>query len=215
MIQRREKRPKVEVSSYKGKRFTGWAKVLIILVLTGVLSFAVLLGQVMSGARDNISGEPQVMVVLGCQLHSWGPSVMLQDRLDKALDYLADHPDITVVLSGGQGPEEPAPEAQGMADYLADHGVSRENMILETMSHNTYQNLKYSAEHLREAGFDVSEGVVIVSNGFHLTRAKMLAGRVGFENISTLAAPSSHLPSRWKMYIREPLALVKSFVFDR
>ena len=113
MIQRREKRLKIEVSSYKGKRFTGWARVLIILALTGVLSFAVLLGQVMSGARDNISGEPQVMVVLGCQLHSWGPSVMLQDRLDKALDYLADHPDMTVVLSGGQGPEEPAPEAQG------------------------------------------------------------------------------------------------------
>ena len=57
--------------------------------------------------------------------------------------------------------------------------------------------------------------MIIVSNGFHLTRAKMLAGRIGYENVSTLAAPSSLVPSRLKMYIREPLALVKSFVFDR
>ena len=68
---------------------------------------------------------------------------------------------------------------------------------------------------MEEAGVDIREGVVIVSNGFHLTRAKMLAGRAGYGNVSVLAAPSSHTPTRLKMYIREPLALVKSFVFDR
>ena len=57
--------------------------------------------------------------------------------------------------------------------------------------------------------------VVVVSNGFHLTRARMLARRCGFEEVSTLAAPESHLPSRLKMYLREPLALVKAFVADR
>ena len=102
-----------------------------------------------------------------------------------------------------------------MADYLTDHGVARENIILEAQSHNTHQNLTYSAKHLEDAGFDIEEGVIIVSNGFHLTRARMLAGRAGFENISTLSAPSSHTPSRLKMYVREPLALLKSFVFDR
>ena len=140
---------------------------------------------------------------------------MLQDRLDKALEYLDEHPDMTVVVSGGQGENEPTSEAQGMADYLEEHGVSRENVILESQSHNTNQNLRWSARQLEEAGFDIREGVMIVSNGFHLTRAKMLAGRVGFENVSVLAAPSSHTPTRLKMYVREPLALVKSFVFDR
>ena len=59
--------------------------------------------------------------------------------------------------------------------------------------------------------------MVVVSNGFHLTRVRMLWNRVcgGDYNLSTLAAPSSHLPSRLKMYLREPLALVKSFLFDR
>ena len=208
-------RSKIELASYKGKRLNPIVKVLLSLVLFGALVFGTLLGQVLSGAHDDVSGSPQVMIILGCQLHDWGPSIMLQDRLDKALEYLEDHPDMTVVVSGGQGENEPATEAQGMADYLADHGFARENIILETQSHNTFQNMTYSAKHLKEAGVDLEEGVLIVSNGFHLTRARMLAGRAGFENISTLAAPSSHVPSRLKMYIREPLALVKSFVFDR
>lgn len=215
MIQKAHKRPKIEVASYKGKRLGLWLKVFLALVLAGVLVFGALLGQVLSGARDEINGEPQAMVILGCQLYDWGPSIMLQDRLDKALEYLEDHPEVVVVASGGQGENEPKTEAEGMADYLAEHGVSRENIILETQSHNTNQNLRWSAQHLAEAGIDVKDGVIIVSNGFHLTRAKMLAGRAGYENISTLSAPSSHVPSRLKMYIREPLALVKSFVFDR
>ena len=210
-----DQKSKIEVSSYKGRRIPPVLKLFLTLALLGLLVFGALLGQVLGGAHDDISGDPQVMVILGCQLHDWGPSVMLQDRLDKALDYLKDHPEVVVVVSGGQGENEPTSEAQGMADYLADHGFARENIILETQSHNTHQNLTYSARHLEETGVDIREGVVIVSNGFHLTRAKMLAGRAGYENVSVLAAPSSHTPTRLKMYIREPLALVKSFVFDR
>ena len=214
-VQKSAKRPTIEVSSYKGRRFPLWVKALAGLALAGVLVFGALLGQVLSGARDDIIGDPKAMVILGCQLHDWGPSVMLQDRLDKALEYLEDYPDITVVVSGGQGTNEPTTEAEGMADYLVEHGISRERIILESQSHNTNQNLRWSARHLAEAGIDVKDGVIIVSNGFHLTRVRMLAGRAGYENVSTLAAPSSHLPSRLKMYIREPIAMVKSFVLDR
>ena len=102
-----------------------------------------------------------------------------------------------------------------MADYLAENGFPREQIIQEDQSHNTNQNLRLSARLLEEAGFQLDQEVLIVSNGFHLTRARMLAERAGFENVSTLAAPSSHLPSRLHMYVREPLALVKSFLFDR
>ena len=102
-----------------------------------------------------------------------------------------------------------------MAGYLIDHGVSEEKILLEEQSHNTLQNFQCSMELLKEEGYDPQDGVLVVSNGFHLTRAKMLAHRTGYEEVSALAAPASHLPSRLKMYIREPLALAKSFLFDR
>lgn len=209
------RRPKIEVSSYKGRRFGPALKVILALVLAGAITFAALLGAVLSGAYDHISGEPQVMLILGCQVKEDGPSILLRDRLEEALDYLEDHPDLTVVVSGGQGPDEPTSEAQAMADYLIANGVDGEKILLEAFSHNTAQNFSYSKQHLDEAQIDYSDGILVVSNGFHLTRARMLAQRAGFEEVYTLAAPTSHLPSRLHMYIREPLALVKSFVFDR
>ena len=199
------------------KRKPLWLKVLLGLVLAGVVTFGALFGAVLYGSHDHIRGDPQVMVILGCQVKPWGPSVLLQDRLDKALDYLEDHSDLTIVVSGGQGPDEPVSEARCMYDYLTEHGVDGAQILLEDQSHNTVENLRYTVDLLAEAGYDTTADMVVVSNGFHLTRVRMLWSRVcgGDYNLSTLAAPSSHVPSRLKMYIREPLALVKSFVFDR
>ena len=194
-----------------------WLRALLGLLLAVLLAFGALLGAVLYGAYDHIQGDPQIMVILGCQINPWGPSVLLQDRLDKARDYLEDHPDMTVVVSGGQGPDEHISEARCMYDYLTEHGVDEEQILLEDRSSNTVENLRYTMELLADEGYDTTADMVVVSNGFHLTRVRMLWSRVcgGDDNLSTLAAPSSHVPSRLKMYIREPLALVKSFVFDR
>jgi len=208
---------RIEVTSYKGRRYPRWARALTALLLAGVLSFGALFGLVMHGAYDHIQGEPQIMVILGCQVKPWGPSILLQDRLDKALSYLEDHPDMTVVVSGGQGPDEHMSEAQAMFDYLTANGVPEAQILLEDQSHNTVQNLRYSAQLLYEQGYVTDQNILVVSNGFHLTRVRMLVDRVwgDTDKLSTLAAPSSHTPSRLKMYIREPLALAKSFVLDR
>ena len=194
-----------------------WFKGLFALVLAGTLIFGALLGAVLYGSYDHIQGDPEIMIILGCQIHPWGPSILLQDRLDEALEYLDEHPDMTVIVSGGQGPDEHTSEAACMRDYLVQAGVDAGQILVEDESHNTWQNMMCSIDMMREHDLDPEDGVLIVSNGFHLTRARMLWNRVAgdCDEVSTLAAPSSHLPSQIWMYIREPLALVKSFVFDR
>lgn len=194
-----------------------WVKSLVCLGLVGVLAFSVLLGAVLYGGHDRITGEPDTMLILGCQVYPWGPSVLLKDRLDEALAYLEHHPDMTIIVSGGQGPDEHTSEANCMRDYLTQAGIDAQRILVEDQSHNTLQNITYSARLMEEQGLDPEDGVLIVSNGFHLTRARMLWDRVtgAGAQLSTLAAPSSHLPSRLWMYIREPLALVKSYCLDR
>lgn len=210
------RRKKQYYRPYEGKRKPLWLKLLLTLIVASVVVFGGLEAAVLSGAHDVVRGEPQVMVILGCQVKPWGPSVLLQDRLDKALDYWREHPDITIVVSGGQGPDEHISEAQCMYDYLTEQGVDGTQILLEDQSHNTWENIQYSQELLQAQGVDTSQ-MLVVSNGFHLTRVKLLWGREwqGEYTLSALAAPSSHVPSRLKMYIREPLALVKSFLFDR
>lgn len=205
------------MAGYRGKgKNRRWLRVLLTLVLIGTLFFSIMFGLVMVGAHDVIRGDPQVMIILGCRVMPGGePSILLQDRLDTALDYLDDHPEMTVVVSGGQGSNEPTSEAACMADYLEEHGVDSDQILLEDQSSNTKENLIYSRELLEEHGIVVgSDEVLVVSNGFHLTRAQMLAERYGYQSVSVLAAPTSHIPSRIQMYIREPLALAKSFFFD-
>lgn len=207
-----------KVSSFKGRRYSPWVKTILGLFLAGIIAFSTLLGMVLSGGHDRISGDPRIMVILGCQVKPWGPSVLLQDRLDRALEYLEDHPDVTVVVSGGQGPDEPTTEAQAMYDYLVANGVQGERILKEEDSHNTWQNLNETFALLEQNGYGDQMGqILVVSNNFHLTRVRILFGRVweGTHTLSTLAAPTSHMPSRLKMYVREPVALVKSFVFDR
>ena len=193
-------------SSYNSRRTT----------IIRVAGFA-LLGAVLHGSYDHIRGEPEIMLILGCQVKPWGPSILLQDRLEEALDYLEEHPDMTVIVSGGQGPDEPVTEAACMKEVLMRCGIPEMQILVEDQSHNTIQNITYSAQLMEEHGLDPKQGVLIVSNGFHLTRARMLWDRVTGEgeHLSTLAAPSTHIPSRLRMYIREPLALVKSYILDR
>ena len=137
---------------YEGKRWPLWRKAVLALLLAGALAFGALFGAVMYGAYDHIQGEPRLMVILGCQVKPWGPSILLQDRLDKALDYLEEHPDVQVVVSGGQGPDEPTTEAQAMYDYLVEYGVEPERIWQEDQSHNTWQNVRYTLALLEEKG---------------------------------------------------------------
>lgn len=199
---------------YGGRKRRPWLRVLVALLLVGALAFAALEAAVIFHARDDIQGEPGAMVILGAQLQPQGPSLFLQRRLERALTYLEDHPDTLVVVSGGQGPDEPDTEANGMERFLRAGGFAG-TILKEDRSHNTFQNLTNSKRTLEEAGYDLTGGVVIVSNDFHLARARMLAGRVGFENVSTLAAASDHLGYKVYNFLREPVGLVKSFVLDR
>ena len=190
-------------------------RVLAVLAALGIVGFGVLEGIIAAGARDDFNGEPDVVVVLGAQVHPWGPSVLLRDRLNVARAYLESHPDLPVVVTGGQGPDEPTTEAAAMRDDLVAGGVREERIWLEEKAHNTDQNLRYTKKLLEEKGLDPEEThILVVSNGFHLARVRMLAQRQGLD-ISTLAAPSSHMAARIQSCIREGPALVKSWLLDR
>lgn len=105
-----------------------------------------------------------------------------------------------------------------MYDYLTAHGVDGGRILMEEQSHNTWENLNNTFALLKQGEHRDEMGqVLVVSNGFHLARVRMLFGRVweGTYQLSTLAAPSSHLPSRVNSYVREAPALLKSWLLDR
>ena len=191
-------------------------KVLLGLVLLALLAFLVLEGIVIAGGRSELRKDTDLVLILGCMIWGEEPSPALERRLDAALDYLAEleQRGVTplVAVSGGQGPDEPQSEAACMAKYLVRHGLPEDRILLEDQSTSTATNLKNTMALLEGDGY-VNPHVTIVSNDFHLTRVRMLAGRYGID-CSTLAAPMPDWPSRIYSTLREGPALVKSFLLD-
>ena len=77
-------------------------------------------------------GDPRqhcdYMVVLGAGVRGDVPSLSLRNRIDAAYDYLTEHPDVTAILSGGQGEGENITEAQCMFDHLTAMGIDESRL---------------------------------------------------------------------------------------
>ncbi len=215
-----------EYTGYRGRSGARkWLLALLAMVVAGAVAFGALEAYISLHSRDKAVGDPQVMVIFGCQMRRDGPSILLRDRLDTALAYWEEHPDMKIIVTGGKGDDEHISEAQGMYDYLTAHGVDGDQIFMEDKSRNTWQNINNTFQLMEREGWSLTDDVLLVSSGFHLARIEMLWNRVradslrgeeyNDQHISTLAAPVSHAPSRVQMFFREPLALVKSFLFDR
>ncbi len=187
-------------------------------ILIGLLAavFAtVIILLVTEPARRNVEtvAPGSWLVVLGCGIKPDGtPSWALANRLDAALDYVRENPETRVVVSGGQGSNEPIPEALSMARYLQARGIPATEILLEDRSTSTMENFQFSREILQAHGWD-GEPILFATNDFHLFRSRLLARRNGFDAYG-IGAPTP-LPIRPNAYIRESVALFKSLAFDR
>lgn len=189
-------------------------RALMAAVLVVVLAMGALLGWVIVNNNTRISGQPQTLVVLGANLWNHEPSPILMERLEVAADYLNQHPETNVVVTGGMGDDEPVSEASCMARVLEERGVDGSRILLEEAATNTYENLKLTRALLEQRGLS-TDNLLVVSSSAHLARVRLLAGRNEL-NVSTLSAP---LPGgrlyQTYFYLREGAALVKSFLMDR
>ncbi len=191
-----------------------WIHLFLYLAVLFAALFVVLEGIVLAGCRDEVRRNAPVMIVLGAKVRPDGPSPALQRRLDKAAEYLKDHPDVLVIVSGGQGSNEPMSEAQAMAEYLETAGVASWRIYREETSATTIENLDNSKILMEQMGYDLERTpVIVVSSSFHLARVRMLCNRIGLQ-ADTLGASMTDASSAIYSYSREALALVKSFLLD-
>ncbi len=181
--------------------------------LAGLLSIEALI--VSHGETDRSALPVDAVIVLGAGVNGETPSAALWSRIQAAAEYLEDHPDIPVVLSGGQGPGEDISEAEAMRRALWTNSEKRNACyLLEDQSRNTAENFRYSKELLEANGVDTENAVVaVVTNDFHCFRAHMIAQKQGLHTVDIPA----ELPWWWltaNYYAREAFAVVKTAVLD-
>ncbi len=160
-------------------------------------------------------GEPDLdyIVVLGAQVREDGPSTVLRHRLDAAYDYLVANGCTVCVVAGGQGPNEPWTEAQGMADYLVGRGIDPGRIVQEGASASTVENITNSMALMGTDARGGADGprVGIVTNNFHVFRGVRIARALGLDGACGIAAPCDpwYLPNN---LLREFFGTVKDFM---
>ncbi len=153
-------------------------------VLAGVLFMLFLIGSILSGImmkygffNEPASDTSGTVIVLGCKIQDDQPSTMLRNRLERALDYLKEHPESPVIVAGGKGQDERYTEAYVMKKYLTEHGIDETRIYQEDSSTNTEENIAMSRAVIQER--DLPQNMIIVSDSFHLYRATLHARQLG------------------------------------
>ncbi len=183
---------------------TGAAVILAVLVVMLLIAAVTILSAFHRTPPDDLD----VLIILGALVYSYGPSRVLQYRLDAAADYLQKNPRTRCIVSGGQGSNEPCPEAEMMKKYLIAKGIGPERIREENRSTSTVENIRFSREYCDPE----NDRVAIVTNEFHLWRGMALARKAGFRHVFGLAGRSKavYMPNN---FLRECCALIKDYIF--
>lgn len=147
------------------------------------------------------------IIILGSKIKEDGTlTPLLKARVNKAIDFAnnqkkENNKDIIYITSGGRGRDELISESEAMKKYLIENGVKPENIIEESESTNTKENLKLSKEKIDTVN---KNGKIIFSTtNYHVFRSGVIANNEGIE------CEGIGSTTKWYFYSN---ALVREFV---
>ena len=184
---------------------------MLVLALLGVCCAAALMGFVYyQETHLPPIGDSDVIIVLGAQVKEDGmPSVALERRLTAALEAYRQKRQV-IIVCGAQGANEPRAEGDVMRDWLIARGVLTEDVVAETASFNTRENLAYAKAIMEHRGLTQA---LVVTSDYHVARALELCAQTG------IAATGKGSPSKpeyfLKNHFREGLSWIKLWLESR
>lgn len=143
------------------------ASVALLIAFAAVVVF--LYTKVRADAVLDESRPAQAIVVFGAAEYSGRPSPTLRSRLDQALTLYRRKLAPVIVTTGGPGGDPQFTEAEVARNYLVEHGVPPESILVEKESSTTDQSVVQVAELLER---NQISRCIVVSDGYHLFRIK-------------------------------------------
>ena len=124
--------------------------------------------------------KSDAILILGNTVETSGiPSMRLKGRLDKGIELYQNNLAPIIIVSGGYGIEG-FNEAIVMKNYLVEHGVKTENIIVDENGNTTYLTTRNLIPIAKEKNI---KSVIVVSQYYHLLRAKRAVEMVGIKEV--------------------------------
>lgn len=192
----------------KPELFPKWVRVCYrILFGIGLSLFIIVESMICSAMQSQPEQNLEYVIVLGAGIRGSQPTRPLILRMQTALEYMKANPDTMLIASGGQGVDEDYSEAFVIGQYLMKNGIPQERILLEDKSTSTKENIENSFRIIGET----SGNVGIISNGFHIYRATLLAEMLGHENVTGISTKTL-LPVGLHYVVREFFGVVQLMV---
>jgi uncharacterized SAM-binding protein YcdF (DUF218 family) len=183
-----------------------YSKPVIILIIFGLIYVGVLHYKIMHHGNLAAPEKADYLIVLGARVKGTVPSLALQARIDRAAEYLKENEETIAIASGGKGRGEDISEAESIKNELIALGIDRSRILIEDQSTDTYENIGFSKKLIPQG----ATSGLLVTNDFHIFRAKMIAANEGLD-LNGLPAKTP-VQAVFKSYIREYLALTKYYL---
>jgi uncharacterized SAM-binding protein YcdF (DUF218 family) len=185
------------------------------MVVVGVASvsvaiyFLVTLAQVWSTGRDDSfatgARTADAIVVLGAAQYDGRPSPQLQARLDHALLLWKREAAAFIVVTGGKQANDRFTEAQAGREYLIANGVPAPAILVEPNGVSTFASLAAVRRDLAPA---IGQ-VVLVSDPYHVLRARLVADELGFVvDVSATRSGVTQGTAALRRNVREALGIM-------
>ena len=117
-------------------------------------------------------------VVLGAAVWGDRPSPVFRERIDHAIRLYQQGVIDSIIFTGGQGDAGELAEALVARQVALARGVPGADILTETQSWTTWQNLTYAHRVASDAGL---ERFLIVSDPLHMKRAVLMARDLGMD----------------------------------
>ena len=156
--------------------------------------------------RQREAKPSDCIIVLGARVWPSGRmSNSLLYRCERALEAWRDGAAENIIVTGGQGEDEPAAEAQVMQAYFIENGVPEARVIAEDQSVNTIENLRNAKHIMEQNGWT---GAAVVTNDYHVERALWIARDEGIDACGIAAKSPKRLSTVIISRLRETASWV-------
>ena len=139
------------------------------------------------GLQD-YEGTADVAVILGNRVYADGSlSPWLKGRADAALAFYRAKRVKKIFASGRISPQEDGgyPEGTAIKHYLVQQGIPGEDIIADNAGDNTFLTARNYQFWNQSHHYN---SVIVVSQFFHITRAKYIFGKLGIQNVHHVAS---------------------------
>lgn len=189
-------------------------KLIYALLIIGLILFLILEGLIIYNGSLKEQNQSDYIIVLGAGLNGSKLSASLRLRLISAMEFHKSHSNTKIVVSGGQGAGEDISEALAMKNFLVSKGIPENLIIMEDKSTSTYENFSFSKSILEKEYINNKPiQVTVITNNFHMFRAKLIGERIGFR-VFRYSAPCN-ITSAVNFYLREAFASVKTIILNK